>query len=190
MGASSFMTSAKGKNAHEAFNNARAEATYDRGHEAYSGTIKEKQTFKEFSLPSYWEKTPLDYANSLMNDGVCMGKSGPAGCILVKCEETIENVPYKASIEKIPNKETRKWETVYVLSGPVLHEAIYEFKKQGDAETAAKELALKHNAAYVICIEKKLMNAPTQIAIARPITKEVRIPNGMKTYLFFGMASS
>ena len=199
MGASSFTEISKGKTAQEAFKNAVDEALYMYGQEPYSGTIKEKGSFREITVPPTWKKSAEDYAYKCMDDGICMEKWGPAGCIRIKSEAHMQEVPYKATIQKIINTETRKWETVYVVSfrddetmGGFLSqsEKRLEFKKQGEAELAAKALAVKQNRIVTIDIEKKLTNAPKRIAVVTPVTKTVKIPNGMNTYIFFGLASS
>lgn len=51
MGATTFFTFATGKTASEAFASAQAEARYDHGHSGYTGTIAEKPSFIEFSVP-------------------------------------------------------------------------------------------------------------------------------------------
>ena len=51
MGAEAFESWGKGKTAKEAFQNARDQACYEHGHSGYSGTIAEKNTFKEFPVP-------------------------------------------------------------------------------------------------------------------------------------------
>jgi hypothetical protein len=45
MGASTFITTAKGTTAQEAFDAAREEARYEHGHGGYTGTIAEKRTY-------------------------------------------------------------------------------------------------------------------------------------------------
>jgi hypothetical protein len=51
MGATSFFTFAKGKTVSEAFASAQQDARYDHGHSGYTGTIAEKPSFIEFSVP-------------------------------------------------------------------------------------------------------------------------------------------
>ncbi len=51
MGGTEFWVEGRGATAAEAFNAARAEAQYDRGHEGYTGTIAEKMGHKLFHLP-------------------------------------------------------------------------------------------------------------------------------------------
>ena len=51
MGATSFFTYATGKTVSEAFASAQADARYDHGHSGYTGTIAEKPSFIEFSVP-------------------------------------------------------------------------------------------------------------------------------------------
>ena len=51
MGATTFFTYATGKTAKEAFASAQSEARYDHGHSGYTGTIAEKPSFVEFSVP-------------------------------------------------------------------------------------------------------------------------------------------
>lgn len=51
MGATSFFTYATGKTVNKAFASAQADARYDHGHSGYTGTIAEKPSFIEFSVP-------------------------------------------------------------------------------------------------------------------------------------------
>jgi hypothetical protein len=51
LGATTFFTIGKGKNATEAFDNAYREAAYESGHGGYTGTIAEKHGFVCYQLP-------------------------------------------------------------------------------------------------------------------------------------------
>jgi hypothetical protein len=51
MGASEFETTAKGKTADKAFKVATEGARYEYGHGGYTGTIAEKDDFREFEIP-------------------------------------------------------------------------------------------------------------------------------------------
>ena len=84
MGAEVFMVEASGKTAREAFNGACEEAFYMHGHGGYSGTIAEKDSFVEISVPE--GKVPEDFANDLIDEGDPRvdDKWGPAGCIKVE----------------------------------------------------------------------------------------------------------
>ena len=65
MGAETFYQIDKGKNAQEAFDNAKADAYWMHGHGGYSGSIAEKQGFTEFQRPTgIREKT----VRTLMHD--------------------------------------------------------------------------------------------------------------------------
>jgi hypothetical protein len=84
MGACDFMTSAKGKDAKEAFRNAVDEARYEHGHGGYTGTIAEKDSFKMICSATtmaegYAEAERLISAGDSRIDD----KWGPAGCIEV-----------------------------------------------------------------------------------------------------------
>jgi hypothetical protein len=65
MGAETFYTIEKGKNAKEAFNRAVEEAQYYYGHGGYTGSIAEKREYTEFARPKGMrEKT----VRTLMHD--------------------------------------------------------------------------------------------------------------------------
>lgn len=85
MGGTTFMTTAKGKNAQEAFTNARADALHEYGHGGYTGSIAEKQSFTMIQLPDMGPEGPDagGYAWSLIDkkDPRVDDKWGPAGCI-------------------------------------------------------------------------------------------------------------
>lgn len=93
MGATTFYQSAKGANAKEAFAAAREEAQYRFGHEGYTGTIAEKHSFVEITVPADFQHpkaiTPMDratrYADYLIenDDPRIDDKWGPAGAINV-----------------------------------------------------------------------------------------------------------
>ena len=80
MGAEAFTHRSTGKNAQEAFENAREEAAYDHGHSGYTGTIAEKPSFVMMELPP--GEYPEDYAYALIDKGDPRidDKWGPAGC--------------------------------------------------------------------------------------------------------------
>jgi len=83
MGASDFMVRSNGSTAREAFQSAVEDAQYEYGHGGYSGTIAEKRSFKEITVPK--DEDPAGFANDLMDeddDRVC-DKWGPAGCVKV-----------------------------------------------------------------------------------------------------------
>ena len=83
MGATTFITRAKGANAKEAFAAAVEQARYEHGHGGYTGTIAEKDRFVMVFEPL--GVSPQDYANKLMGEGDSRidDKWGPAGCIKV-----------------------------------------------------------------------------------------------------------
>lgn len=85
MGANTFIQSASGKNAKEAFKEAVDEALYEYGHRGYTGTIAEKDSYVMITCPEGVE--PEDYADLLISKGDSRidDKWGPAGCI--KCSE-------------------------------------------------------------------------------------------------------
>ncbi len=86
MGATDFYTVAKGKTARDAFVSAREEAFHRYGHDGYTGSIAEKDTFKMFVLPAGEEPGPaarrlLDEAYKSGKPGTIDDKYGPAGCL-------------------------------------------------------------------------------------------------------------
>lgn len=84
MGACDFYHTARGKDAREAFSNAREEAFYDHGHSGYTGTIAEKNNFVMVSVPEGYD--PMAYADRLIGEdnSVVSDKWGPAGCIKIE----------------------------------------------------------------------------------------------------------
>ena len=84
MGASEFVSTARGNTAQDAFGKAREEAQYESGHGGYSGTIAEKHTFKVLGSAATL-KEAHEMAGKLLED--CDpridDKWGPAGCITV-----------------------------------------------------------------------------------------------------------
>ena len=84
MGACDFETVGYGKTASEAFRNAVEDAQYQHGHGGYSGTIAEKHSFKEVSVPA--DKDYNDVVNELMDDddSFVQDKWGDAGCVKIE----------------------------------------------------------------------------------------------------------
>lgn len=85
MGAEQFVTTAKGKNAQAAFNQARDQALHDHGHSGYSGTIAEKSEFTKIDRTVDSVEEAQELADKLMDDGDRRidDKWGPAGCLYV-----------------------------------------------------------------------------------------------------------
>lgn len=83
MGATSFITEAKGKTAREAFFEAIAHAEYTHGHSGYSGTIMEKSEYVMITVPTGFVGGPRGFARHLIDqdDHRISDKWGPAGCI-------------------------------------------------------------------------------------------------------------
>lgn len=81
MGASTFIVTASGKTAKEAFKIAREDAQYESGHGGYTGTIAEKDSFVMITCELGMD--PYEYADDLIDEGDPRidDKWGPAGCI-------------------------------------------------------------------------------------------------------------
>lgn len=190
MGASTFETHGYGKTPLEAFQKAVEEAQYLHGHDGYTGTIAEKESFVLIPVPEEYKARPMDYAYKLMEDDDerIEDKWGPAGCVLVKSEELWEDVPYATTTEKYKQEGARKWETIYALRA----EGNYycEAKSQTEAEAIAKTYAKTHNITVTISIEKKLVNGDERIITVTPKTKRQKSTERMNEYFFFGWASS
>lgn len=91
MGASEFVSVAKGKTAKAAFKVAVDEAAYDHGHAGYTGTIAEKSEFVLISNKrAETVKEACDLAEQLISEGDerVDDKWGPAGCIRVGDSDT------------------------------------------------------------------------------------------------------
>lgn len=86
MGATNFVTKAKGKTAEEAFRSAVEEARYEYGHGGYTGTIAEKHDFimirKEQVTDEEAKKIIDDIFGADKHEEVC-DKWGKAGCLKV-----------------------------------------------------------------------------------------------------------
>ena len=83
MGAQEFTTVGIGNTAQEAFNDAVQNAYYDHGHQGYSGSIAEKESFVVVKC----EDVSDDNVEAVMNkmiDNEFSDKWGPCGCIDLK----------------------------------------------------------------------------------------------------------
>ena len=80
MGAQVFVVESSGEDAKDAFHNAVQEAKWACGHEGYTGTIAEKESFTMIPLPK--GVNPHDFADELIDicDHRINDKWGPAGC--------------------------------------------------------------------------------------------------------------
>lgn len=83
MGASDFLTYGRGKTIKEAFRTAVEEAQYEHGHDGYTGTIAEKGSYLEVTVPK--GLSPESFAQQLIDDdGSFVHDSwGPAGAVRV-----------------------------------------------------------------------------------------------------------
>lgn len=194
MGANTFEVVTKGFNAKEAFKAAVDEAIYEYGNGSYSGTIKEKDSFVVISLPK--GKEPLEYAYELIekNDSRVSDKWGAAGCILMNEEKTLVDESYATTESgRVKLNGARKWETKYTvyeldfMKAPTL---IKSHTSQTDAEKFAKKHAISNNVKTSIEISKVLVNGKSELVTFAPKTKKVNGKESLKTYLFFGWASS
>ena len=79
MGADDFQNNSSGATASEAFKAAVDEALWAYGHSGYSGTIAEKNTFKEVFPES--NETPTQCMNRHIDEDTFDDKWGPAGCV-------------------------------------------------------------------------------------------------------------
>ena len=87
MGACEFFVTKRGqyKDAQEAFDEAVNDASYDHGHDGYSGTIAEKNDFQMIECPP--RTNPQSFVYNLLNNGegkFWNDKWGPAACVEVK----------------------------------------------------------------------------------------------------------
>jgi hypothetical protein len=77
----------------------------------------------------------------------------------------------RCTVDKVTNKGTRKWKTVYVLSPTVasMFDAVRVVDgTQAEAIKKAKELALEKQCTYSIDIEKRLVHSSSTIATITP----------------------
>jgi hypothetical protein len=88
MGANTFSVFIHGTNADDAFRAAHDDATYERGHGGYSGTIAEKGTYTLITTTPMTEAEATAHANALLaaDDPRISDKWGPAGAIPVKTD--------------------------------------------------------------------------------------------------------
>ena len=81
MGAMEFTAEGSGKTAEEAFSDAVNDACYEHGHGGYTGTIAEKDSFREIQVP---EGTSIDtFVQQCMDDDdhFSQDKWGEAACV-------------------------------------------------------------------------------------------------------------
>jgi len=90
MGAQEFFTEAVGQTAREAFIEAKAQARDEYGYGGYTGTIAEKPSFRIVEGES---SDPYSLAEELLRDDDhwVADKWGPAGCILMGCDDDINH---------------------------------------------------------------------------------------------------
>lgn len=83
MGATTFVTEARGETAQKAFTAAVQDACYEHGNGGYTGTIAEKNEFVMIPLPPGYSDNPSVYAHELIDAGDPRidNKWGPAGCL-------------------------------------------------------------------------------------------------------------
>lgn len=83
MGAYEFTVHVKAATAADAFDEARAEAGYEKGFGGYTGTIVEKNSFIMVEVPEGRDRA--DYIQELLSDddSPVSDKWGPAGCIKI-----------------------------------------------------------------------------------------------------------
>lgn len=196
MGGTTFEHYSWGKTPREAFDAAVEEAAHDHGHAGYTGTIAEKDGFVEIPLPDKWKGDADGYAQHLIDvdDPRISAKWGPAGCVVVRTEDTMEDVPYATTQDRYDQKGARKWETFFsvnVREGFISAEprVIRTFTSQTDAEKFAKDWVKKNNLSVTIKIGKRLTNGSHEIVKIHPKTKQVKSTIPLKKYLFFGWAS-
>jgi hypothetical protein len=194
MGASTFENIAWAKTAKDAFRIAREEAQFENGNGGYTGSLAEKGNFVMIKVPEKWHGKEQDYGYHLLenDDPLISDKWGPAGCILLQSQDSVEHVPYATSQSKYNQKGARKWVTsfdVYDIDFGSKHFA-KSFDSQLEAEKFAKQLTKNINREVIIRITKKLINGEQDIIHLKPKTKAVTQKNSLNEYFFFGWASS
>ena len=88
MGAEAFWTRASGNTPEKAFYNAQDTARYRHGHEGYTGTIAEKESWMFLDIKER-NRGAEEFAAKLLDDDderVCE-KWGPCGCVLISENE-------------------------------------------------------------------------------------------------------
>ncbi|MFW6016038.1 MAG: hypothetical protein ACOCRK_06335 [bacterium] len=183
MGATDFYQVYEGKNAEEAFNKAVKDAQYYHGTSGYTGTIAEKYSFIEISLPE--GKDPREYAEDLVynEDPRINDKWGPAGCIEIK-EPDIKPIKH-VKVENITKSGRKKWKTVYKVTD--LNGKVADKKDtKTEAIKKARKLAKKNGIEYRVIIDKILTSHNKLEAKVKPKEPD----NQLGTYLFFGWAST
>lgn len=117
MGATTFTTTSRGKNAKDAFDAAVRDATARHGTEPYSGTIKEKDGFEEFKLPAGISVS--EFVDRAMNLG-----NGPIGELpdelirtLAKAREVADEKWGPAACVEVPYSEQEDRTREFVFFG-------------------------------------------------------------------------
>lgn len=157
MGATLVQQRSTGKNLQEAYNNAVEDAIYENGNDNYNGTISTTRGVVD-KTKEYLSKdmTPSQYAHWLYeNDKLEKWGSAVGICISKPVENTNK---IKTKVETLPQKGTRKWETVYearLRDGQVVATS----KFQTEAIKKGREYTEKTKEATYVHITKQLTSA-------------------------------
>ena len=182
MGAQSFIARNKGKDANEAFVNAKEHAIEQYGNDIYNGTISTCDTFrditKEFRNSG---KTVKEFINDKIGD---MNKRD---CyVICEMEPKGNTNKIRSFVEHNVVKGTSKWNLRYNVYTGWEDIQLSSFDTKGDAVKFARQYTEKHQVTTFVRMEKMLYNQDANVACIKykPSPQE---KDGQ--YVFFGMAA-
>ena len=180
MGACSIVITAKGKNIHEAFKRAQAEAEAEHGRDPYNGEINNCSFIRDLS-----SKRPVMHPDELVN--YCLEKTSKRE-VMGWCESPPKGNEnkIKTSVEKFPQQGSRQWKTVYVGKNVWTGEEAVRADTQTECITKARAYVEKNpDERLEIYVTKELVKGNGIAAIIR-YKKAAGEKEG--TYTFAGWA--
>jgi hypothetical protein len=125
----------------------------DRGSDYYSGSLSHVNGLKKVSEKDF-EKYQEGDLSLNKGDAVYYCKKEPKG----------NSNKIQSSVERFPNKGTRKWVTKYALYPRDIDYSAGSYDKQEEAVKRAREYSEKNHCRVDVHIEKHLEKYPTKVA--------------------------
>lgn len=181
MGATNYVTRAKGRTMDEAFRNAVNEAEHEHGHDPYNGTISTSQGYRDKT--AYFKKSGVSIDKFIEDNEDGDGKWNSCWGVCLK-EPKAQKV--KAKVEHKIFKGTRKWELRYIVREAYEGNFIATCKTKTEALKKAKEYTERHLKSADISMEKQLFGSDPRVArvYTGPLSKDT-----IGEYVFFGLAA-
>ena len=181
MGATTFQTTRHGWTMTEAYKTAVEDAVYERGSDAYNGTIS--TTSGVVDKTQLFKSSKLSIGEFIDKHIESCHKWGHAWGVCI--EEPIQNKSkIKSKVNNIVSKGTKKWVLVYdvIFRGDI----VKSFDSKTDAVKYGKELVEKNKSRVSIEMRKKLVDGQTKVA---EIEYKTDGKEKKGRYVFFGWAA-